>query len=123
MATCCRPSVRSGTGSSRTRSRTRSAATRRSRSPDRRAAMSVPGGCGCLSTVRLSGYPVREVSEVKIDGDVVDPSEYRLDGWQDLVRMDDPGPPVRKRRWPHSQNLALDDDQPNTFSVTYSHGV
>lgn len=81
------------------------------------------GGCGCLSTVRLSGYPVREVTEVKIDGAVIDPSEYRLDGWRELIRMDDPGPPVRKRRWPSSQNLALDDDQPNTFSVAYLHGV
>src|SRR5207247_1889627 len=87
-----------------------------------------PGGlaaCRCrpLSQIKLAGYPVREVSEVKIDGDVVDPSGYRLDGWRYLVRLDDPGPPLVHRRWPRCQNLALADDQPGTFSVSYSFGL
>lgn len=80
-------------------------------------------GCGSTSYVRLAGYPVREVSEVKIDGDVLDPSEYRLEGWRKLMRTTDPGPPAQARSWPACQDLGLDDDQPGTFSVSYTHGV
>lgn len=86
-------------------------------------------GCGSLSRVWLAGYPVREIIEVRIDGDVLDPIDadgnpnYRLDAYQYLVRMDAPGPPVVKRTWPRCQNLALDDDQPGTFAVTYLWGV
>jgi hypothetical protein len=38
--------------------------------------------------VRLDGYPVREVTEVKVGGDVLDPSSYRLENWRWLVRTD-----------------------------------
>lgn len=81
--------------------------------------------CGCqpLSQVLLNGYPVREITKVKIDGAVVDASQYRLDGWRYLVRLDDPGPPVTTQRWPGCQNLALADDQPGTFSVSYRYGI
>jgi hypothetical protein len=80
-------------------------------------------GCGHVSYVKLAGYPVRQILEVKIDGAVVDPGEYRLDRWRELVRMDDPGPPVVHNHWPKCQNIALDDDQPGTFSITYEFGV
>jgi len=73
-------------------------------------------GCGVQSYVRLAGYPVREVTEVKIDGDVVDPSAYELVLWRKLQRIDG-------SLWPACQNLGLPDDQPGTFSVTYVHGV
>lgn len=86
-------------------------------------------GCGTLSEVRLGGYPVREILEVKIGGVVLDefdgPSgarNWRLDRRRDLVRMDDPGPPVASRFWPACQNQALDDDQPGTFAITYTWG-
>ncbi len=86
-------------------------------------------GCGATSQVPLAGYPVREILEVKIDGAVLDPLDangnpnYRLDGWRTLTRMDDPGPPIVTRRFPHCQSMALDDDQPGTFSISYSFGV
>jgi len=38
--------------------------------------------------VLLDGYPVREVSEVKIAGIVLDPSAYRLENYRRLVRID-----------------------------------
>lgn len=87
--------------------------------------------CGCqpLSRVKLSGYPVREITEVKIDGAVLDELDddgnpnYRLDGWRWLTRMSAPGPPVETRRWPGCQRLDVDDDQAGTFSVTYNFGV
>lgn len=86
-------------------------------------------GCGSLSTVRLAGYPVREIVEVKIDGVVLPYLDggghpnYRLDSWRDLVRMDDPGPPAQPRTWPACQQLALDSDQQGTFEVSYRWGV
>lgn len=80
-------------------------------------------GCQPMSVWRLNGYPVRQVTQVKIDGAVVDPSGYRLDGWRNLVRLDDPGPPVVRRAWPGCQNMSLNDDQPGTFSVSYQYGI
>jgi len=80
-------------------------------------------GCGSLSVVTLAGYPVTEITEVLIDGVVVDPLTYRLDGYRDLVRLDDYGPSYVSRSWPGCQNLALDSDQPGTWQVTYNWGV
>lgn len=79
-------------------------------------------GCGPDSTVLLAGFPVLEVTEVKISGEVVDPSTYRLDDRRKLVRLDDPGPPVVHRRWPSCQNITLPDTEPGTFAVTYRWG-
>jgi len=85
-------------------------------------------GCSPLSSVKLAGYPVREIIEVKIGGTVLDPLDengnpnYELRDWRELVRMDDPVTGY-KRLWPSCQNLALDDTQPGTFSVTYRWGV
>jgi hypothetical protein len=86
-------------------------------------------GCNPLSIVRLAGYPVREIVEVKIDGAVLPAVDadgnpnYRLDDWRHLVRMGDPGPPYRQRFWPGCQNLDLDDTEAGTFSVSYLWGV
>lgn len=79
--------------------------------------------CGCrpLSTVLLSGYPIREVVQVKIDGAVVDPDTYRLDDRRKLVRVreldtDD------ALFWPSCQALDLPDTEDGTFSVRYTFG-
>ena len=72
-------------------------------------------GCGCLSQVKLSGYPVQGISQVKIDGAIVPPSEYRLDGKRNLTRKNG-------AFWPACQDLSLDDDQAGTFSVSYWFG-
>lgn len=93
-------------------------------------------GCQPLSRVRLAGNPIREIVEVKIDGEVLDPLDengnpnYRLDLWRDLVRMGDPGGPpgegdgrYQPRSWPGCQNLDLDDTEQGTFSITYYRGV
>lgn len=79
-------------------------------------------GCGSVSEVLLAGYPILEVTEVKIDGAIVDPAEYRLDDRRKLVRLDDPGPPVVTRRWPACQNITLPDTETGTWSVTYRWG-
>jgi hypothetical protein len=92
-------------------------------------------GCQPMSRVNLAGYPVREILEVKIGGVVLpefDPDSgfrnWRLDEWRWLTRMDtpttDPGVvnPI-ENFWPGCQDMSLDDDQPGTFSVSYSWGV
>jgi hypothetical protein len=90
--------------------------------------------CGCMpiSQVELPGYPAVAIDQVKIDGTVLaavdtdgDPT-YRLDEWAQLTRLWKPGTDgarAQPRFWPQCQNLALDDDQPGTFSVTYRYGV
>lgn len=86
-----------------------------------------PGGyygnmCGqCLtacspSLIKLSGYPIREITEVKIDGDVLAASEYALFKSRYLMRTD-------SNHWPWSQNLTLPDTEDHTFSISYTYGA
>lgn len=88
--------------------------------------------CGCqpLSRVKLPGYPVREITEVKINGVVLDELDadgnlnYRLDGWRWLTRMADPTTtPADTRMWPSCQDESLEDSEAGTFSITYRYGV
>jgi hypothetical protein len=66
--------------------------------------------------VLLSGYPVQIITEVKIDGDVVAPSSYRLDEGRFLTRLDGD-------HWPSCQDLSLADTEEGTFSVSYGYGA
>ncbi len=79
------------------------------------------GCCGSLSRVKLDGYPVVEINEVAIDGNVVDPADYRLDQSKFLTYLDDAD--GNARRWPSCQNLAREPGEPGTFTVTYTHGI
>lgn len=81
-----------------------------------------PSPCGCchLSKVKLAGT-VREIEEVKIDGEVVPAEEYRVDDRKWLVRLADSD--GRRQRWPGCQRLDLADTEDDTFSVAYSYGV
>lgn len=79
-------------------------------------------GCGCapVSRALLPGYPVIEVTEVKIDGVVLDPDEYRLDERRWLTRMADAdGNP---QWWPGCQDIAKPDTEVGTWSATYAYG-
>lgn len=67
------------------------------------------------SKVLLSGYPVREITEVKIDGVVLGLDEYRLDGMRWAVRKNN-------EVWPRCQNLSLDDDEVGTWAISYTYG-
>jgi hypothetical protein len=53
---------------------------------------------------------------VLVDGVAVDPTLYRVDNGDELVRLDG-------EAWPTTQDMLLDPDQPGTFAVTYLHGV
>lgn len=68
------------------------------------------------SRVKLSGYPVREITEIKIDGDVLAASEYTLYKRRYVTRLNN-------GRWPWEQNLTLPDTEDNTFSITYTYGA
>jgi hypothetical protein len=82
---------------------------------------SSPCGCVPLSRVKLSGYPVQEVTEVKVNGAVVPATEYRLDEQRYVTAVralstDD------ANSWPGCQNLDLPDTQEGTWSITYTYG-
>jgi hypothetical protein len=74
------------------------------------------GSCSCsrISQAVLPS-PVATVSEVKVDGAVLDPSTYRVDDWRLLVRLDGD-------EWPRCNDLRLADTEPGTWSVTASYG-
>lgn len=74
-----------------------------------------PCGCSSVSRVKLSGYPVRDIVEVLIDGVSVDPGEYRLDERRFLIRMNG-------ARWPACQDMSVANDEAGAFVVTYTHG-
>lgn len=76
--------------------------------------------CCSVDMLPLRG-PVVEVTEVKIDGEVISPDLYRVTPRNFLYRVSDDG--NRPASWPSSQALYLDDTEDGTFSVTYTHGM
>lgn len=68
--------------------------------------------CGALCEVSLPA-PVGTLYEVKVDGVVLPTTDYRLDGSVLLYTG------IGDCPWPACQNMAVDDDQPDTFAVTY----
>ncbi|MFD3612390.1 hypothetical protein ACFWXA_30850 [Streptomyces atroolivaceus] len=80
-------------------------------------------GCGCksdcscseLCEVYLPG-PVYDVVEVRVDGEVLLPEQYRVDAPGKLVRTDG-------ECWPDCQDMAAPVTEPNTFAVTYRWGL
>lgn len=82
----------------------------------------LPSLCGCCllacnpSLVKLAGVPIREITEVKIDGDIVADTEYRVFNDRYLQRLNN-------ARWPRSQNLTLPDTDDHTFSISYTYGA
>lgn len=77
-------------------------------------------GCGCsgVSEVKLPGYPVRTITEVVIDGQVVAPDQYRVDQRRKLVCQATTG----RSAWPCCQRLDLPAGEPGTWSVEYEFG-
>lgn len=77
-------------------------------------------GCGSESYVKLAGYPVWEIVQVKIDGAVVAASGYKLVKRRELLRLADAN--GDDQAWPSCQDLALPDTAAGTFSVDYKWG-
>lgn len=72
--------------------------------------------CSCIQVCEawLPG-PIASVSQIKLNGDVLDPTKYRVDNGDKLVRLDG-------ECWPKCQDMAAADTEDNTWSVTYSRG-
>jgi hypothetical protein len=68
-----------------------------------------------MSRVKLSGYPVQSIVEIKIDGVVVSPTDYRLDESRYVTRLND-------QWWPGCQDLTLPDTDSGTWSIAYFYG-
>jgi hypothetical protein len=80
-----------------------------------RDASNEPCNCGSwLQKVNLPGI-AQEIVEVLIGGAVLDPSAYRLDPDNVLLRTDGGA-------WPICQNMAAAPTDPGTFQITYGHG-
>lgn len=70
--------------------------------------------CSCVVLCEVDlPAPVGEVREVKADGQIVSPNDYRLDGNRLVWTGADECP------WPTCQDLSKPDTEPGTFSVTY----
>lgn len=74
-----------------------------------------PDDCWCAKAEEIPlPYPVCEVSEVLIDGEILPASGYRVDDFKMLVRTDG-------EAWPRCQSAA-DLGEPDTFGVTLTYG-
>lgn len=73
--------------------------------------------CRCTSTPRSIALPgpVTEIEEVWLDGELLEPSDYRIDGQRRLVRIG--GDP-----WPMCQDLDADPESGGAFTVRYLRG-
>jgi hypothetical protein len=82
-----------------------------------------PSGCSCseLCEIVLPG-PVSEIIRVKVDGGILDPSEYRVDNFRKLVRTSVTVSATAPTCWPTCQELAKPDTEVGTLSVTYRPG-
>lgn len=73
--------------------------------------------CGCSSTPALRlPWPVSSIEEVVVDGELLYPSDYRLDSHSLLQRLDGRG-------WPACQNLDLPSTEPGTWRINYLWGL
>lgn len=70
--------------------------------------------CSFVSEVVLPGH-AGSIVEVRVDGQVVDTSLYRVDNGNRLVSMGDP--------WPTCQDMTAPTTEPGTFSVSYRPGI
>lgn len=72
--------------------------------------------CGACSQscIKLPGV-INAVTEVWLNGSLMDPADYHVEGFSLLCR-DDGG------TWPCSQNLDLPVTDPNTWQITYTQG-
>lgn len=76
-----------------------------------------PCSCSFVPEVDLLG-PVDSVTQILINGVVLDPAKYRVDNYRYLVRVDG-------GQWPVCQNMTDDptDLAGNSFEVTYNIGA
>lgn len=81
-------------------------------------------GCSWLPEIDLGEgtLKITEVTEVLIDGEVVDPATYRVDEYRWLVRTT-PNADTPNEGWPCCQRLDLPTTEVGTMQVTYVYGT
>lgn len=84
-----------------------------------------PSSCGCEPSgqLELPRRPVIDVTQVRVDGEVIDPDLYRVDGDRWLVYLDEEAPDDALRGWPSAQRLKREPTEEQTFEVQYSFGT
>lgn len=81
------------------------------------------GACSCtVDAIELPRYPVTAITEVLIDGDVVDPDRYRVDGYRYLVWQPESDTAPRQA-WPRWQRLDRPTTEADTFSIEFTWGT
>lgn len=73
-----------------------------------------PCSCQAYYFVHLGRAPINSITEVRVDGQVVDPATYHVDEWNYLVRADQP--------WPVCSDLASPHDHAGVFEVAWTYG-
>lgn len=77
--------------------------------------------CGYgISIVELPYGPVLDITEVYLDGEIVDPSEYAVRDGRYVVALRKPD--GTRRTWPCCQDLSRPLTEDGTFGVTYEYG-
>lgn len=72
--------------------------------------------CSCPRVMEMAlPGPIARVSQVMLNGSVMDPTKYRVDNGRTLVRLDGGA-------WPTCQNMAAESTEDNTWEVTYERG-
>ena len=71
--------------------------------------------CSSGSILDIGVYPLISVTQIKVDGVVLDTSLYTLWDNRYIRRTDNVA-------WPYCQDLRLATTEPDTFSVTYTYG-
>jgi hypothetical protein len=71
-----------------------------------------PGECSCTPLSKaLLPDPVASITQVKLNGQVLPASGYRVDNYRELIRLGG-------QSWPTCQDMSLADTEDNTWSVT-----
>jgi hypothetical protein len=83
---------------------------------------SVRSGCNSLPEITLGVYPVTAVTQVKVDGAVVDSSLYRVDDNRWLVGLTNPVTGVQQT-FPCCQRMDLPTTEKDTFEVAVDYGT
>lgn len=62
------------------------------------------------------------ITQVKIDGVVVNPARYRVDDYRWLVYVPE-SPTAERQAWPCCQDLSAPDTAEDTWVISYAHGT
>lgn len=89
------------------------------------------GTCGCAdgifgscvrSRIRLGPEPVVSITQVRIDGEIINPATYQIDEWRYLAAIPDPVTGA-VRSWPCCQRLDAPATEAGTFEVVLAFGA